>query len=97
MCSALPEEDWTARRREAQEKRYLASARRLDKKDRKEPKLMASFHPDNMDALVQKFLSKDTESTIRMNSSLGQIGDDILGSTFRGDDLSYRRNSMTLD
>ena len=27
-------------------------------------------------------MSKDSESTIRLNTSMGQVGDDILGSTF---------------
>jgi len=79
--SVRPEEDWTEWRREAQEKKYLESARRLDKanRDKFENSL---FQPENLDLLVQKFLHKDTESTIRLNSSLGQVGDDILGETF---------------
>ena len=41
------------------------------------------FQVENLDQLVQKFLHKDTESTIRLNSSLGNFGDEILGETFQ--------------
>ena len=50
-------------------------------------------------------MSKDSDSTIRLNSSLGQVGDEILGSTFirshregvEGDGLSYRMSSLTIE
>ena len=75
----------------------MESARRLDKtqRDRNNESKMP-FQPENLSFLVQKFLHKDTESTIRMNSSLGQIGDDILGDTFRRD-LSHRLSTVTVD
>ena len=31
---------------------------------------------------MQKFLSKDSESTMRLNTSLGNVADEILGSSF---------------
>ena len=45
-----------------------------------------------MDFLVQKFLHKDTESTIHLNTSLGNLGDEILGKTFAQE--KSMRNSM---
>ena len=40
------------------------------------------FQLENLDLLVQKFLHKDTQSTIHLNTSLGNLGDEILGNTF---------------
>ena len=79
------EEEWVTKRLEGQEKRYLESAKRLDKtnRDRTDTSSMIPFKAENLDALVQKFLNKDTESTIRLNSSLGHFGDELLGDTFR--------------
>ena len=41
---------------------------------------------------MQKFLHKDTESTIHLNTSLGNLGDEILGKTFAQE--KSMRNSM---
>ena len=51
----------------AQEK-YLESARRLDKPP---GSTNTVFQPDNIQDLVQKFLYKDTETSINLNTSLG--------------------------
>ena len=81
-CTTLTEDDWTGKRLEAQEKRYLESARRLDKSQRDRTESVMPFQMENLDLLVQKFLHKDTESTIHLNTSLGNLGDEILGNTF---------------
>ena len=89
-CSTLLAEESNLtnnnRKLEAQEKRYLESASKLyrggDAGNHKRISSLA-FHPDNLDLLVQKFLHKDTESTIKLNSSLGNFGEEILGDTFR--------------
>ena len=49
----------------AQEK-YRESAKRLDK-----PPGSTVFQQDNLQDLVQKFLCKDTETSINLNTSLG--------------------------
>ena len=73
------------------EQRYLSSAKRLEglREDRKDT---MPFNFENLDFLVQKFLHKDTQSTIRLNSSLGHFGDEILGDTFQKEDS--RRESI---
>ena len=85
MCSTLGdiEVEWANKRIEAQEQRYLESARRLDRMQKEE--VAVPFQPENLDFLIQNFVHRDTESTIRLNSSLGQFGEEILGDTFRRD------------
>ena len=52
---------------------------------------------ENLDQLVQKFLHKDTESTIHLNTSLGQIGDEILGKTFTQDQQQQKSAKKGMD
>lgn len=93
----MTEDDWTGKRLEAQEKRYLESARRLDKNQRADRvDSVMPFQMENLDLLVQKFMHKDTESTIHLNTSLGNLGDEILGNTFTKESKS-NKNSMDAD
>ena len=43
-----------------------------------------------MQDLVQKFLNKDTEASINLNTSCGQIGANVLGDTFQPEDESMQ-------
>ena len=98
--SKLAEDDWSQVRWEAQNKRYVDGALKLSVSQRdSQPQLEGTARgqpaaAENLDNLVQNFLNKDTESTIRLNSSLGQFGDEILGDTFQREQ-SYRTSVAT--
>lgn len=70
--------------------RYIESARKLDELGKPEP---SPFVQDNLNDLVSKFLQKDSESTMRLNTSLGQFGEEILGETF----MEKSRQSQATD
>ena len=58
----------------------------MDKGNEEERRVSLCFQGESIQDLVQKFVLKDTQSSIRLNTSTDyQIGLDNLGDTFQGD------------